>query len=585
MANYSLVVNSKFQPFSFERYIQPYQIYGEAYKEVENVYGELSQKANVWEEMANEQTDPYAYKMYKTYADDLTNQANQLAREGLNIASRRNLLNLKSRYSKEIVPIEQAYAKRAELAKEQRQATLSNPTMFYQRNASTMSLDDFIKNPSIDYGEKYSGAMLAQQVGQMASNLKTALTGRGKMQGIGLPYQYEQLIQYGYTPAQIQRAITNPREGDPVLNTIVEQALHASGMTKWATPEQLVQARAYANQGLYNAIGKVDIKNFTDNYSMQNALETARENRAIARQQQAAQASGNGFALNPTKVYSVREQEKEADNIKKYSQYFYSYRDEKTGNTIWKMNKAGLAEYRRQEPGMRSPGYSGRPEDYKLKDSDFRKFIDSLGGGKYIGKETKDYYSYNPGQLGNLWAQYLDKHKNSTYDAQKTTEYTYYVPTSDSYQKGFRAKISKAIGSSGQLEEVDYNPKTGKWETVGYLDFADLDDPKKNYTIVSRSMGESNLGSTWFIQKQGEKAKRYRAIPGIHTTAEAGMDVALSNMLEVDRKLLDKNVSEDDKRKYENAYRKYQQQAIMFQSQLDQVNTTKNQEFNNYYFP
>ena len=44
--NFSLIVNSKFQPFSFERYIQPYQMYGEAYKEVENTLGELATKAN-----------------------------------------------------------------------------------------------------------------------------------------------------------------------------------------------------------------------------------------------------------------------------------------------------------------------------------------------------------------------------------------------------------------------------------------------------------------------------------------------------------------------------------------------------------
>ena len=44
MANFSLVVNSKFNPFSFERYIQPYQIYGQAYREVENTLGELDTK-------------------------------------------------------------------------------------------------------------------------------------------------------------------------------------------------------------------------------------------------------------------------------------------------------------------------------------------------------------------------------------------------------------------------------------------------------------------------------------------------------------------------------------------------------------
>ena len=75
MANYSLVVNSKFQPFSFERYIQPYQMYGEAYKEVENALGELATKASIWDKLANEQTDEKAYSMYKKYANDLRDAA------------------------------------------------------------------------------------------------------------------------------------------------------------------------------------------------------------------------------------------------------------------------------------------------------------------------------------------------------------------------------------------------------------------------------------------------------------------------------------------------------------------------------
>ena len=151
MANYDLVVNSKFQPFSFERYIQPYQMYGEAYKEIENQYGELAAKANVWEEMANEQTDPYAYKMYKTYANDLENKAQQLAREGLNAASRKDMLNMKARYSKEITPIEQAYTRRQELIDEQRKALLSNPSLMYDTDFRTVPLDDLIANPNLSY--------------------------------------------------------------------------------------------------------------------------------------------------------------------------------------------------------------------------------------------------------------------------------------------------------------------------------------------------------------------------------------------------------------------------------------------------
>ena len=114
MPNYSLVMNSKFQPFSFERYIQPLQIYGQAYREQEDALAELDTKASIWDGMANEQTDPIAHAQYKKYADDLKAQATLIATEGLNPSSRQAMLNLRGRYAKEIVPIEQAYQRRAE---------------------------------------------------------------------------------------------------------------------------------------------------------------------------------------------------------------------------------------------------------------------------------------------------------------------------------------------------------------------------------------------------------------------------------------------------------------------------------------
>lgn len=311
MGNYSLVINSKFNPFSYQDMLAPVLMATQAHQELENQYGELEAKADIWENLANEQTDPYAYKMYKTFANDLEEKAELLAKEGLNVSSRKNMLNMRARYNKEITPIETAYKRREELAAEQRKLSASNPTMFYQRKASSMSLDDLIRNPSMDYGERYSGALLAEQVGQMAANLKTALTGKGNLKGIGLPYQYEQLLQYGYTPEQIQQAITKPQEGNPVLNTIVEQALAASGMKNWASPEQLAQARAYANQGLYNAIGKTEFRNFTDEYSKQDALNARQHARTVAAQRdaerRAEQQSLKMYNINPTSLYGDSE--------------------------------------------------------------------------------------------------------------------------------------------------------------------------------------------------------------------------------------------------------------------------------------
>ena len=77
----------------------------------------MAVKSNVWKGLANEQTDSTAYKMYKTYADDLETRAGMLAKEGLTPASRKSMLDMKTRYSSEITPLENAWKAREEQRK------------------------------------------------------------------------------------------------------------------------------------------------------------------------------------------------------------------------------------------------------------------------------------------------------------------------------------------------------------------------------------------------------------------------------------------------------------------------------------
>ena len=151
MANYSLVVNSKFRPYSFDELVKPYAIYGQAYEEQQNQLFDLAVKSNVWKGLANEQTDPTAYKMYKTYADDLETRAGMLAKEGLTPASRKSMLDMKTRYSSEITPIDTAYKKREELAKEQRTLRAQDTSAMFDVDYSTASLDKLLANPSASY--------------------------------------------------------------------------------------------------------------------------------------------------------------------------------------------------------------------------------------------------------------------------------------------------------------------------------------------------------------------------------------------------------------------------------------------------
>lgn len=293
MAKY-IVNNSKFTPFTFDEMLKPLAIYGQEYRAQEEALAALDEKASVWEGMANEQSDPYAYKMYKKYADDLEAQAGELARSGLSLTSRKAMLDLRARYNKEIFPIETAYKKREELAAEQRKAIAANPTLRYQRMAKAMSLDDLIKDPTLDYGESYSGALLTQQVSQAAANLQRALTDKGNLKDLGLPYQYERMLQYGATPAQVMAAMSQDAEqGDSeavqFLRGITDQVLKSSGVADWADPATMEEFRAFANQGLYSAIGQVKIDNFTDTFSMNDALEQRKEARAAARAARDAQ--------------------------------------------------------------------------------------------------------------------------------------------------------------------------------------------------------------------------------------------------------------------------------------------------------
>lgn len=268
MANYSLVLNTKFKPFSYQEMLAPVMAATQAHQALESEYGDLATKASVWERMANEQTDPEAYRMYKTYSEDLENMSEQLARTGLDPTSRRNMMGMKARYSSEILPIETAYKRREELAAEQRKAMAQNHTLRYQRMASQMSLDDFIRNPSLDYGKSYSGALLTQQVNQAAANLQRALTDKGQLQKIGLPYQYERMLQYGATPSQVLAAMAEQAQNEPetatFLRSIVDNVMRSSGVEDWADPATLREFRAFANQGLYGAIGQAKLDNFTD---------------------------------------------------------------------------------------------------------------------------------------------------------------------------------------------------------------------------------------------------------------------------------------------------------------------------------
>lgn len=256
MANYNIVVGSKFKPFSYEEILQPLQMATIAHQDIENQYTELATKANVWEEMADAQSDPYAYSMYKSYSNDLAKQAEILAREGLTPISRQNMLNMKARYSSDIIPIEQAYKRRQELVDEQRKLSAQDNTLMYDKLASSLSLDDLIKNPQLSY-QSYSGATLAKQVGTAASNMaKEMRDNPRKWRSILGNQYYETMMQTGFNSEAVLDAIQNNPGAAQELTNLVEDTISSSGIRDWNDTNTLSRAYDYARQGLWNAVGE-----------------------------------------------------------------------------------------------------------------------------------------------------------------------------------------------------------------------------------------------------------------------------------------------------------------------------------------
>lgn len=275
MANFSFVSGAKFRPFSYQEMLQPLAAYTQEYNTIQEGMGELGTKADVFDKMANEQTDPLAYAMYKQYSNDLAAQAESLAKQGLTPASRQGLIDMKRRYSSEIIPIEQAYKRRQELIDEQRKLQAQDSTLLFDRPASTLSLDELISNPALS-PQSYSGALLAKQVGTAAQNLaKEVRENPRKWRTILGNQYYETIMQKGFRPEEIMQAVQNNPEASPILQGIVEDAVGSSGIKNWNDENILNRAYDYARQGLWNAVGETQYQTLSNkayDYAMQERI-------------------------------------------------------------------------------------------------------------------------------------------------------------------------------------------------------------------------------------------------------------------------------------------------------------------------
>lgn len=601
MANYSLTVNSTFNPYSLQELLPIYQANAQAQYQAEEAFSQLQMKADQWERLANNAQDADVYSKYKSYSNQLKEAANDVLNNGINAASRRNLMNMRAQYASNIIPIEEAYNKRQQQAQVLWQARLQDPTLIAQ-DPSELGLSYYMKNPTYT-PQSYSGKLLTAQSAQAAQNLAKTLSSYGKGEPID-GYTNTFIQKHGLTRNDIQKYLNGETTAtNKVLGAIYQQVYDSSQIGNWANENQRRQAANFIKQGMWSAIGQDTVQameNFEarENYKFQQQL-------ALAQAQQQNQLA----AINEVPIYTPEEQ-KEADKMKdKYKQYFYTkngrtYLSQKGREQYFKeqelltkidrgekITDKELNEWKNSEIGKKIIN-SKIPQSRFSKKVDFSKdslvvflkelknelnqnrgfkaFLDSLGAQKYLGKGN----NWQPGNVGNLWNKYISTGVRG--DAKQFMEYNYALNNEqqDTY--------TKMLGEIGGLYEAKFDKKSGKWVEGDKIDLEDFRKADNKWNVTSARYGSS--GRTYLATNKEGKQLRLISRNYINPNVEKNIDNLITRNNKISNALRSgymdgKKMTEADKAYYEQELKNNVQQAQWFQSQVGIQNTTSAQTY------
>lgn len=307
----NIVVNSRFNPFTYEQLIKPLEDYTKAYNEVEEQYANLAKQTEEFRDVATRENSPEAYAMFNRYATDLENVTDDFSR-GMTLANRKQLLGLKRRYAKEITPIARADAARQEALKYRRETRARDNSAIFK--VENLSLDDFLhgKTVSEDY---ISGKDVMARTSAKAEALGKALFSDPEFKEVLNGQKFQITQQNGMTPEMFY-AVVNDQLDNPNISEALRTKLQGfrqimndelAIVSDWgeAARQQVLNS---VTTGMYAGLAK-PIYQFTENGEYINAaqrqsLANERARIAISQQQLALSREQFNYAKNKDKIAS-----------------------------------------------------------------------------------------------------------------------------------------------------------------------------------------------------------------------------------------------------------------------------------------
>ena len=251
--------------------------------------------------------DDAAIQANQQFQSSVEADINDLSKNGLTPGIRRRLLQRKSDFTNNILPLNKAAVDREQWAKVAREAQLRNPSLII-RDPMTVGLDRWIADPASRELNPISGQEIYERTRQeMIPISKYISDNLPQLTKTGLPYKYWAMTQAGATPKDIALALNKEQGIDlakaaPLAQLIRDAAnkvITSTGVYDYygANSNEAQRAWEYAASAFNTALGAAKVDGISDDFSMRMALEQAKE-RALARR-----AAGKGKNTNLSGLY------------------------------------------------------------------------------------------------------------------------------------------------------------------------------------------------------------------------------------------------------------------------------------------
>jgi hypothetical protein len=258
--------------------------------------------------------DDVAIQANQQFQSSVQADINDLSKNGLTPGIRRRLLQRKTDFTNNILPLNKAAVDREQWAKVAREAQLKDPSLIV-RDPMKVGLDKWISDPTSRELRPVSGQEIYERTRQeMIPISKYISQNLPQLAKTGLPFQYFTVAQAGATAEEIaalmgsQYKDIDPRLLSPLANLIknaADRVVTSTGVYDYygADSDEAVRANEYAASAFNHALGTKSFGSMADKYGMDMSLFRARL--AAKGQEGAGLPSIRGF--NYTKVGETAE--------------------------------------------------------------------------------------------------------------------------------------------------------------------------------------------------------------------------------------------------------------------------------------